>query len=83
MLDDCVTTPEDIDISVLAPCTQEEADSRIFLHVAAATLAGHRNIIVRSCDSDVVVLSVATFVRLEANGIEELWVAFGVRRHFR
>ena len=55
MLGDCVSSPEGIGIDALAPCTHEAADTRVFLHVAAATLAGHHRVIVRSSDSDVVV----------------------------
>lgn len=82
MLEDCATSPAGINTNALAPCTQEEADTRLFLHVSAATLAGHRRVVVRSSDSDVVVLAIAAFVALEQR-IDELWIAFGVRRHFR
>ena len=66
----------------MAPCTHEEADTRVFLHVAAATSAGHRRVIVRTSDSDVVVLGVSSFVAL-GQRIDELWIAFGMKRHFR
>lgn len=82
MLGDCVSSPAGIDLNALAPCTHEEADTRVFLHVAAATLAGHHKVIFRSNDSDVVVLGITTFVTL-GNKIEELWIAFGTGRHFR
>lgn len=82
MLGDCVSSPAGMDIDALAPCTHEEADTRIFLHVAACTLAGHRRVIVRSSDSDVVVLGITAFVSL-GQRIDELWIAFGARRHFR
>lgn len=48
----------------LSPCTQEEADSRIFLRIAPVDSCGHRNIIVRTSDSDGVVLAVSAFVSL-------------------
>ena len=82
MLGDCVSSPEGIGIDALAPCTHEAADTRVFLHVAAATLAGHHRVIVHSSDSDVVVLATASFVAL-GQRIDELWIAFGVWRHFR
>lgn len=82
ILGDCVSSPSDTDVDAVAPCTHEEADTRIFLHVNAATLAGHRRVIVRSSDSDVVVLGISTFVAL-GQRIDELWIAFGSRRHFR
>ena len=82
ILEDCASSPPDQDVSTLAPCNQEEADSRIFLHVAAATSSGHQKVIVRTTDSDVVVLAVSAFVALE-HQLEELWVAFGTQRRFR
>ncbi|KAG7234990.1 hypothetical protein INR49_003472 [Caranx melampygus] len=81
MLENCVSSPAGIDTDTLAPCTYEEADTRIFLHVAAATVTGHCQVIVCSSDSDVVVLAIAIFVAL-GEKIDELWIAFGVRRHF-
>lgn len=82
MLEDCVSSPAGIDTDALAPCTHEEANTWIFLHVAAATVAGHHQVIVRSSDSYVVVLAIATFVDL-GQKIDKFWIAFGVRRHFR
>ena len=82
ILDKCLSTPLDADVSALSPCTQEEADSRIFLHVAAAASCGHRQVIVRTVDSDVVVLAISAFSSLSQD-LDELWVAFGMQRHFR
>ena len=69
-------------MDTLSPCTHEEADTRLYLHVASATLAEHTRVIVCSSDSDVVVLGIATFVALTGK-IDELWIAFGVWCHFR
>ena len=77
-----MSSPAGGDVGAVTPCTHEEADTRIFLHVAAATFAGHRQVIIRTSDSDVVVLGVSTFMTLEQR-IDELWIAFGMRRHFR
>ena len=41
--------------SRLAPCTHEEVDSRIFLHVAHAANYGHSKLMIRTVDSDGVV----------------------------
>ena len=82
LLDGCITSPSNVDVSAVAPCTQEEADSRIFLHVAAAASAGHRSIIIRTTDSDVVVLGVAAYVSLK-DKMGELWKAFGVGKNYR
>eukprot|EP00745_Piridium_sociabile_P029611 TRINITY_DN48831_c1_g1_i5.p1 TRINITY_DN48831_c1_g1~~TRINITY_DN48831_c1_g1_i5.p1 ORF type:complete len:333 (-),score=65.80 TRINITY_DN48831_c1_g1_i5:455-1453(-) len=82
ILGDCASSSTGADVGAVAPCTHEEADTRMFLHVAAAASAGHRRVIVRTTDSDVVVLGVSTFVAL-GQKIDELWIAFGMRRRYR
>ena len=72
----------DADVGAVAPCTQDEADTRLFLHVAATTVEGHRRVMVRTIDSDVVVLGISTFVALRQQ-IEELWISFGMRQRYR
>ncbi len=61
------------DITPLAPCTQEEADTRIFLHVSVAVNHGYGKVMIRTVDSDVLVLVIAAVHRIHIN---ELWVAF-------
>lgn len=81
-LDGCLCSPAGADLSMVAPCTQEEADTRLYLHVAAACFAGHRRLIIRTSDSDVVVLGVSAFVSI-GQAIDELWIAFGSKQRFR
>jgi hypothetical protein len=69
-----------IDKYGIAPCNHEEADTRVLLHAAHAVKKGHTKVLIRTVDNDVVVLDVAYTQRL---GIQELWVAFGVGKHFR
>ena len=52
------------DITELAPCTQEEADTRIFLHVSDAVRYVPRKVLIRTVDSDVLVLAVAAVQQL-------------------
>ncbi len=61
-------------------CNHEEADTRMILHAANAGRCGHSKILLRTVDTDVVVLAVAMFARLS---ISELWLAFGVGKHYR
>ncbi len=68
------------DLSGLAPCTHEEADTRILLHVEDAAMCGHTKIAIRTVDTDVLVLAVTSAQRLD---IPELWVAFGTGKNFR
>ena len=67
----------DVDLSALTHSNHEEADTRIFVHVADAAKQGHRSIVVRTNDSDVVILVVSPFIQL-GDKIDELWLAFGV-----
>ena len=53
----------------LPPCTQEEADTRIFLHVSDTAKHGYRKVIIRTVDSDVLVLAIAAVQQLS---IDEL-----------
>ncbi|KAK3915147.1 Baculoviral IAP repeat-containing protein 6 [Frankliniella fusca] len=55
----------------------EEADSRIILHLTDAAAHGARTAVVRSVDTDVLVLSVSFFPRLHSLGLEKLWLHFG------
>ena len=54
----------------MAPCNHEEADSRITLHAADAA---HKKILIRTVDTDVVVLAVA-LARTQKEEIE-VWVS--------
>ena len=77
------------DLTSLAPCNHEEADSRMLLHAShAANYAGwltqnygHHSIVIRTVDTDVVVLAVSLVQELQPE--DELWLAFGTGRSFR
>ena len=58
------------DVSLLSPCSQEEADTRLLLHTSSC--AG--KCIIKTVDTDVVVISVAHYFEM---AIEELWVELG------
>ena len=68
------------DISCLVPCTHEEADTRILLHLDDAVKEGYTKVSIRTVDTDVLVLAVTAAQRLN---IAELWVAFGAGKTFR
>ena len=64
----------------LSPCTHEEADTRMLLHAADAVQQGDRKILLRTVDTDVLVLAVSVFHDLSSMRPEEqleMWVAFG------
>ena len=72
----CISNPPGYDLSYLSPCTHEEADSRMMVHVASAAMDGHRDIMIRSKDSDVVVIAVWVAEQLDGR-LDTLWIAFG------
>ena len=63
----------------LSPCTHEEADTRMLLHAADGAKQGCKRILVRTVDTDVVVLAVSTANKLTC---EQLIVLFGTGKTF-
>jgi hypothetical protein len=55
----------------------------MMLHAADAVQQGHQKILVRTVDTDVLVLAVATFFQLPFQRQLEFWVAFGTGKHLR
>ena len=64
----------------LSPCTHEEADMRLLLHAADAARRGYTKVMVRTVDTDVVVIAVAKFQYLS---LSELWIEFGIGKHLK
>lgn len=68
------------DTSQISPCNHEEADTRIMLHVKDAVQTGMRQIMIRTVDTDVVVIAISIVHKLN---ILTLWIAFGVGKNLR
>ena len=64
----------------LLSCSHE-ADIRMLHHVKDAMNCGFKSVMIRTVDTDVVVLAVAHFQGLP--NIEKLWIAFGTCNDFR
>ena len=64
----------------ITACNHEEVDSRIVIHVKHASARGLKKVLLRTVDTDVVLLAVAYAKQLE---LHELWIAFGVGNRFR
>lgn len=79
--DNVLRKPPLRDTSALAPCNDEEADTRIMLHAAHAADNGHKKIHIKTVDTDVVVLAVALARIL--NEETEVWVFFCTGQTFR
>ena len=68
---------------VMGECNHEKADTRIVVHVRHALERGAESVLVRTVDTDVVVILVGKFHDLLAyNQLSKVWVAFGMGRHF-
>ena len=80
--DDIVISNSDIDTEHLAPCNNEEADTRMFFSRQTCSSKGNTNITISSSDTvtDVAVLAISVFIDLHIN---ELWIAFGKEKDFR
>ena len=69
-----------LDTDIIAPCTHEEADTRMFLHAKHAAIGGSKSINIVSSDTDVVVIGVAVFDDLN---VDHLWMTFGKGKDLR
>ena len=68
------------DLFNLSPCNQEEADTRLILHVSDAAKCGFTKAMIRTVDTDVVIIAISFFEQLQ---LSELWISFGVGKHLR
>ena len=55
-----------INMEVLSPCTHKEADTRLFIHAKDAVSEGCKNVIIKSTDTDVVVIDFFNDLNVES-----------------
>ena len=68
----------------MANSDHEEADTRIVLHVHDSLERGSRKIMIRTVDTDVIVILIGHFYSIVDHYPDaDLWVAFGTGKHFR
>ena len=68
---------------VMGQCNHEEADTCIVVQVRHTLERGAESVLVRTVDTDVVVILVGKLHDLLAyNQLSKVWVAFGMGRHF-
>lgn len=72
-----------INLAGVAPCSHEEADTRVFVHARHAIEAGRKVIMVKASDTDVVVIAVSVLQALQELDLQQLWVAFGQGQNLR
>ncbi|KAG7156429.1 hypothetical protein Hamer_G006188, partial [Homarus americanus] len=75
-----LTIPPRKDTANLAPCNHEEADTRMMVHAADALECGHRRILIRTVDTDIVILAVA-LENERSEVLDELWLTFGTGKN--
>ena len=78
-----LTTLPRNNISSLGPCSHEEADTRMLLHVQDALQQGHKKTLLRTVDTDVLVLAEAFLQQVTEGEHLDLWAAFGTGNNFR
>ena len=68
----------------MASCDHEEADTRMCIHIQDSLQKGARNILVRTVDTNVIVILAGLFFQLQSMYPElDIWVAFGTGKFFR
>ncbi|KAJ8867310.1 hypothetical protein PR048_031111 [Dryococelus australis] len=77
---DVLSNTDRIDLQDLTPCYHEEADTRMLLHIVDAAIAGHKQIMAKAVDTDIIVLAVVFFQCIE---VEQLWVAIGPGKYLK
>lgn len=61
----------------------QEADGRIILHIVDTVAHGAVEVMIRTVDTDVLVLSVSYYYYLKKLGLKRLWIMFGVGNRTR
>ncbi len=79
--DSVLSSPQVSDVQFISPCSHDEADTRIILHAAHCVQCSHRNVLIRTVDTDIVVLAISFFDKMQT--AKTLYVAFGTSKHFR
>ena len=71
-----------LNIDLLSPSNDEEADTRVFLHSRHISTNGSKKITIKTVYTDVLILSTSIFHKLKDH-LEELWIDFGIRKNRR
>ena len=69
-----LTNCSDDIINELGPCNHEEGGTRLFLHAKHCSQEGHAKILIKTVDTDVVIIAISKFTSLE---LDELWIELG------
>ena len=72
-----------VDLEDPAPCTHEEADTRMLVHARHAVVEGNKVLLIKANDTYVVVIAVYVYPSLVELGREKMWIVFGIRATIR
>ena len=72
-----------INLDHLAPCSHEEADTRIFVQVKYAVMEGNQTLMIKENDTDVAIVAVSILLSLQELDLQKLWIAFGQGKHLK
>ena len=78
-----LSSKDEINLNDLDPCTQEEPDTRIFLHLKNMLENGHKHIFILTGDTDIVGIAIDIFHRLQNLNLQEIWIGFGSGENLR
>ena len=83
--ENAITTTSDTSVNLdeVAPCSHEQADTRIFVHARHAAIEGYKSLMIEADDMDIVVIAISFMPSFAATGLEKMWVAFGKGQHRR
>ncbi|KAG7169096.1 hypothetical protein Hamer_G018876, partial [Homarus americanus] len=77
---DVLCVQDCVDLSQLAPCSHKEADTRNILYCTEAASKDHNRILVRTVDTDVVVLAIGTYHMLAIPASLPTCICHGTRK---
>ncbi len=80
VMDGVLTNGFDRIIDDLSPCNHEEADTRLFLHAKHCSQDGNSKVLIKTVDTDVVIIAIAKFSSL---ALDELWIELGAGKNRR
>ena len=78
--DDAVST-QTINMEELVPCSHDEADTQIYVHVIHAVRHGSKAMMIKASDTDVLIIAVSVLPSLQQSGLQQLRVSFGQRNN--
>ena len=78
--DDKIFSSSQLSTENLSPCNHEEGDYRPVLHAFHMSNNGIKKVMISTVDTDVVVIAVASFLKMN---LDELWVSIGVGKSLR